>query len=41
MGERRALLPLHLPREYALGNKLDHPPNVYLREDAILRRVDR
>ncbi|WP_328708852.1 recombinase family protein [Microbispora hainanensis] len=29
------------PREYALGNKLDHPRNVYLREDAILRRVDR
>ncbi|MEU6429876.1 hypothetical protein ABZ860_28635 [Microbispora sp. NPDC046973] len=25
------------PREYALGNKLDHPRNVYLREDAILR----
>lgn len=29
------------PREYALGNKVDHPRNVYLREDAILRRVDR
>lgn len=29
------------PREYALGNKIDHPRNVYLREDAILPHVDR
>ncbi|NRQ30616.1 recombinase family protein [Nonomuraea sp. NN258] len=28
-------------REYALGNKIEHPLNVYLREDAILPRVDR
>ncbi|MEV0586751.1 hypothetical protein [Nonomuraea sp. NPDC050310] len=29
------------PREYAISNKLDHPRNVYLREDAILPKVDR
>ncbi len=29
------------PREYAISNKLDHPRNVYLREDVILPKVDR
>jgi hypothetical protein len=28
------------PSEYAIANKIDHPPSVYLREDAIIDDVD-
>lgn len=29
------------PQEYALANKVEHPRNVYLREDAAVPRLDR
>jgi site-specific DNA recombinase len=29
------------PREYALANKVEHPPNVYLREDAVTPHLER
>ena len=37
---RRRLLPLPVPQEYALANKANHPRNVIIREDTLVKPLD-
>jgi hypothetical protein len=38
--QRSRVLPLPVPAEYALANKISHPRSVYIREDAFGRQVN-
>ena len=40
LGQRRPVLPLPIPRRVRLANRVEHPLNVNLREDAVIGHVD-